>query len=420
MSVTLTAKNALSVQQWANLMGQPVLEFNFIDITACGFDADMNHCSEFWTHWAYNAETFSHEQLAFFIQQAENKIENFLGYYVAPKWSYSEPHMFPNKSCVDLSQVKFRTNWKNVITGGVPKLTLLGNAEIVYSDEDGDGFSETATINYSDIDPDLPFEYPNRFKLFFVGYDADEHYEITDINSYTFDKEAGTLQIVVDSWVLINPLKYIPKGFARKTAFNPCADDIFVEGVEVYFEEVDTCKPNAEIVWSGDNVPCTDGGCVETVMPACIRWIDKCEGTFNIQPVTVDEDGCIENYISSYCSIDNYPDSIRINYLSGCYDRQSYKKPQLVGYEPCQQLVMAIAILAITYFGIQTCECHCIEDQINFYNEDLATGGPGLMSYRYPNEMLFTIFGNAKRGSLEAYNILESVKSNKGLCYKLY
>lgn len=423
MSVTLTANNSLSIDQWAELMGVPVLEFNNLDISGCQFDYEREHCSQFWSHWQYSSNSnISREQLAFFIQQAEQQIENYLGYHIAPTWSYNEQHNLPREVGVDLSQIKFQTDWKNVIHGGTSKLTEIGTANVVYSDEDGDGYNELATITITDESLSaFVYSFPNRFRLFMPGHNGKDTYEIEYFLGYNYNDDTHTLTVTTNSWILVNPQLYLPKGFNAKRAYNACDSNIYVTTVEISFEEVDTCLPNAQIVWGGNNQPCADGGCIETTQPACIKWINKCEGTFTVQPVSVNADtGCIESYLSTYCNISNMPDAVRINYISGCHDKSSFVHPYLIGNTPCADLLRAVLALSVTYLGGVPCACTCIEDQISYFNTDLATTSAVGTSYRYSFEMIDNVFGSAKRGAIEAFAILEASKSKKGLCYQLY
>jgi hypothetical protein len=423
MSVTLTANNSLSIDQWAELMGVPILEFNNLDISACQFEYDREHCSQFWSHWQYSSNaTISREQLSFFIQQAEQQIENYLGYHVAPKWSLNEQHMLPKGNCVDLRNIKFRTNWKNVIHSGSPKFTEIGTADVVYSDEDGDGYNELATITFINEGlAEFATNFPNRFRIFMPGHMGQDEYEISYFLEYDYDPDNYTLTLKANSWILLNPNLYLPKSFAQKRAWNACDPSLYVSQVEIGFEEVDTCLPNAQLVWSGNNEPCLDGGCVETTKPACVRWINKCEGIFTVVPVSVNEEtGCVENYLSTYCDIRNMPDSVRLNYISGCHDKDDFVHPTLIGINPCSDLVRAILTLSITYLGNEPCACTCIEDQIKYYNTDLATTSPTGTSFRYLPSMIDNVFGSAKRGAIEAFRIIENIKGKKGLCYQLW
>lgn len=199
----------------------------------------------------------SRETLALAINRAEHDIATYLGWWPAPIWISQEVKRFPRPFLkyafgdgLDLrgQEKAVRTEWGKVIQGGRRATTLLDTAnkavEMVFSDEDGDGFDETVTITITG----LTITNVCEAKVYFAGKSADPVWEIRPFRSKTLT--AGTLVIVADSWLFLDPdlQNAIPIGDDHPVID---ADDIanYVDSVEVYREFTDFSQASAQFLW---------------------------------------------------------------------------------------------------------------------------------------------------------------------------
>lgn len=122
-------------------------------------------CSDVWPQYTWQTadEIIGREELAQAIHDAKIDIANVLGYSVAPAWVAQEVHTYPRFYRPEYLATDGRdnrgmrkgvsTNWAKVISPGRRATTAIeAGATVTYSDPDGDGWSELATITASDID----------------------------------------------------------------------------------------------------------------------------------------------------------------------------------------------------------------------------------------------------------------------------
>lgn len=439
MSITLNASPKMCLDTWMEYFAINPLAFNNIDVINCMPDYSPGTCSQYWRQYQFETDAFSKEQLGFYIQTAEQQIENYLGSFIKPTWVCQEEHPLPyyyerkRGHPRDLYNIKFQTNWKNVIAFGQPIKNLLQISPITYVDEDGDGFTETAIVNFTLSDP-VDLTCPNNFKLYFTDRDGNSHYEICSYRSFDYDNNTLDGTIVFDSWILLNPDLYLQKSFLPQRTYDGCDLNNFVSDIEIWFEEINDCLPQAEVVWSKHNYQASDVGwagcyicgrncnCQEYRRPACVKILDYCKGIFSIELMDYDEDtGCVIQG-SCRCLPCTPPDSIRINYISGCNQCHSQPNNNLCNDDICADLIKPIIMLSITNMPKTTCSCKCIQQQLDYWAEDLAFK-PGSQigtvgTYNYPLKFLeMSINGVTKRGAIEATMLLENFKDSYKMCY---
>lgn len=202
-------------------------------------------CTDRWLQYPWQGgERVSRYELAEAIAQAEKDIAAELGYWPAPRWNddgdrVAYPHHHRSEwwgsdglsangraKSIRLSRGKF-------IQGGQRAVEAVGvgataNNSLVYSDEDGDGVYETATITLTTTLTDAC-----EIAVFYYGYEADPRYEIRPIRYKRIS--GGTLTITMDSWLLFDPDKLA--AFPGNTSFtwlDPTVVTDFAAQVDVY------------------------------------------------------------------------------------------------------------------------------------------------------------------------------------------
>jgi len=281
-----------------------------------------NSCNDVWPKYSWqNGSQLSLSELAYAIKDAEDAIEDFIGYPMARTFIEEEQHPYPqfyNKDFQSYGGIRhdgmFRsvnTRWKKVISPGKRATTLLsGSKAVVYSDEDGDGFSETATISLTTS------VAPCEIKVYFEGMNALPEWEIREANTST--ASSGVVTLVFDSWLFVDPnlQSAMPtdEGYA---AIDITTTANFVAAVDVYREYIDTTDAPAVFNWV---CPCGSTSCAvcgTTSQDGCLTPRDAENGTLVPAPATY-----ADGWSSSQWSVARSPDYVKIWYVAGDISRE--------------------------------------------------------------------------------------------------
>jgi hypothetical protein len=296
------------------------------------------------------------------------------------------PEMFANGTDVRGRPKSVNASWGKIVQPGRRAVSLIGTATQVggslsYTDEDGDGLYETATII-------LPTVLTNTcgIKVYFYGTGGDPDWEVREVRSKTIS--GGFLTILVDAWLLIDPDLYeeLP------TTDTPDLVDIgttvnFVTSVDVYREYADTSNnDSAEFHWEPDYISCAESedGCEEITQNGCLRVRDSNEGIGVPVPN--------ENTWSVY----REPDYVKLWYLAGDWDIKNPSCPVL-----SQFWAQTIAWLAASRVERQFCQCGNVESLHVWLMTDLAMNAENT-SFFNTTQMIENPFGT-RRGEIAAW-----------------
>ena len=408
MAYSFRTKTSLCLDRWAEIMSINPLAFNNIDIGNCVEDA-INGC-KMWAQDTYQDE-FNIETLATYIQLAEQKIESYLGVKVAPTAICHEqieiPYYYRRElGKLDLQQLKFQTAYKEVRKFGQEKRKFLGEATIVYTDEDGDGFKEIATLTLTTDEVDLDY----------CGIEVDicptaRCNNICPVINIDLNVLEGILTIKSYTW-LFRKEENIKIGFSKlHRSIDGCDTDNFLDCVGVYYRSIDPCKPQAEIVWNRTDKCFNDTfwtsasscgrDCSTFRLPACVKILDKCRGIFQLEYQRYDDTGCLVSGCT--CNLPCFPpDYIEVNYISGCKSNCTSCNDCGV----CDQLERTVAILAAAMLPQAFCNCTCLQTQLQYYQTNATAKANGILTYGVPFEILNNPFGQ-RFGEIEAYQNLK-------------
>lgn len=228
-------------------------------------------CSDIWTAKAFqSSDAVSRYDLARAILSAEEDIALALGYHPAPKWTSREMHKFPQHYRNELlsgggyqfdtksARKSLRAKWNKVIGGGRRAVTLidtptLAGGGIVYSDADGDGFYETATITATTTVTD-----ECELKVYIAGKGGEQGWEVREPKSKSV--AGGVVTFVYNSWNMIDPDKQ--ETYPTDAGYTGlCIDTItnFLTSVDVYREYTDLTAVAAQMFWEpSDCTTCTN------------------------------------------------------------------------------------------------------------------------------------------------------------------
>jgi hypothetical protein len=366
-------------------------------------------CGDVWPRYDWQkSDQVSHEGLAYAIKDAEETLAREVGYWPAPTWIAGEQAMFPrdfyHESIYQTHDLRgFRkginARYGRIISGGQRAVTLLDTPRVTYSDEDSDGLSETATITVIGITETTD---ACECKVYFEGMDGVEEWEVRPARSKTL--VAGTLTIVMDSWLLIDPelLAVYPTddGFQ---AVDVSTTANFVANVDVYYEYNDRSEASAIFAWE-NGAPgclCTDcsgagcPACSDTEQDGCIQVRDPKAGIVVPVPATY-SDG---SWSVSAFDICRAPDKVELYYYAG---DQSNEYLRGTSCDPLSdQWAWCIIRLAIARLERPPCSCNRLKNMFDYLREDLSVSLPG-RSYFSGDDVRVNPFGT-HRGELMAW-----------------
>ena len=280
----------LSIDRYARIMGIDPVHFN--GAVGVALFPMRGGCPDVWWQRSYiGSDRVSREDLALAIADAEADIASFLGYWPAPMWFEREMHRWPaiyrhthfgTGADVRWDDKGIKLRWGRFITAGRRYTQLIGQATeagltLDWSDPDGDGFDERATITLPNI---LALTNLSRqqVKCYFDGHDERE-WEIR--NPRTVEITAVSVIITFDFWQLIDPALQDTYPDGNPEALN-IVDAIYVDTVDVYREYTDFSQHSAEFFWepryTGPACPnCGGAGCTvcqHSVQCGCLHVRD--------------------------------------------------------------------------------------------------------------------------------------------------
>jgi len=399
----------LSLDEYAVWLGVAPPHFNQAQIPLSDEVFPLTaRCSDVWFQYDWQGrDRVSREELARAIAAAEQEIADQVGYYPAPAFIKEETHPYPQ-------------NWKRQWNGGLQNnglfpaiktrygyiqqtgqraVTLAATAttaggELVYSDDDGDGFAETATVTVSTSVTDIC-----ELKVYFAGENGEPNWEIRPARSKTLS--GGTFTAVFDSWLFIKPslLKQYPTTSDETPIVDISGTGNYVTSVEVYREYVDTTQESAKFYWqpsssAGLCETCNGTGCTAcqlTTQTGCAHIRDARLGLVTPTPAAYDSDSGAWSFSS--WTLNRFPSLVEIWYRAGFIHRDNDNCFALSNFWKEVICMLATARLVKPV-------CGCVSERAAYWQEDLSRSGE--VSYQLNFEMLDNPFG-VRRGEVEAW-----------------
>jgi len=416
----------LPLDRWAAIMGYNPLHFNGL--------YDPEHppgvCGQPLLQFSWQAsDRVGREEIAIAIAEAESEIEKFLGFRLLPTWETDEwqPTMRPYApEMVNLSGTDIRgmasvvaADWGYFISGGIRANTLIdADAVITYTDEDGDGYDEIATVTVAVDQGQDPCEVRVYFPVSDGMVTADgggaDQWEIRPINVSV----AGLVATIR----FRRELAVLP---ALQLDVVPPPDDSHLRGEETdvdanFLAEVDVYRvyndPQTQVtfLWEPIAIGCSScngsgcPGCAYTAQAGCLMLRSRPRlSMVSIRPATWDDDllqFALEAYIQP-----RLPDVARLYYYAGWRDRRL----------ACSTVVMdpalerSVAILAASKLDRTVCSCEAIQAQLDHWRYDFAGPGDSIVP-RLPDRMMACPFGT-QRGAIEAWQRLQGLVIGKAV-----
>lgn len=401
-------RTLLSLPRYARIMGiNPV---TFQSATAGNLFPIRNACADLW--WAFswqNTDHVSRDDLAIAIHSAEVDLADFLGYWPAPVWIAEEEHPYPQgyrkagayEYSIGLKSVPL--DYGKVLNFGQRGATFVATATVaggtlVYSDEDGDGFDETATLT-------IPVTGTTAcdYAAFVPGEDGDEEWEIRGARSITIS--GGNVIFVFDAWLLVQP----ELQQAYPTAYDPVAINltdptVFLQSVDIYYIYNDN-SVQGQFLWEpGLYDSCTSSGCSHTTQDACVYVRDHDNSLVVLQPAAYSRG----TWTPSAFSDCRQPDKVKIWYQSGL-ENERYKRGKTCDPLP-DDFAYMIAMMATARLERPACSCGNLTALFVKMQEDMAMSGE--RSFMLSEELMNCPFGT-RRGEIEAYRKVSRLKETR-------
>lgn len=378
-------------------------------------------CGGIWPRYSWqNGDQVSKEDLVRAIYDAEYDIAQVLGYWPAPRWIDKEVHQYPRPYRRDAYGFGLNARWQSksietkyakIIEAGQRAVTLIDTATVAggslaYTDEDGDGFNETATITMATSLTDAC-----EINVYFTDENGEQEWEIRPARSKTIT--GGNFIAVFDSWLFIDPdLQSVyptvdePKfiGIDITTVAN------YVASVDVYREFTDNTAQSAEFFW--ENKPnvigivgiCSSCGgsgceaCTLTTQDGCVHIRDVDRGVVVPTPATYSEDDAAW---SSDCWTEcREPDQVKIWYYAGDLDNR-YLRGSTCN-ELKNELAQAIAWMATARLERPLCACNNVQSLSMDLQRNMIFTPPDGGSFFINDEILNNPFGT-KKGEVMAW-----------------
>jgi hypothetical protein len=291
----------LSLSRYAKIMG--ISPLHFWRGATPGLDPVVfpdTGCSNVWFKYDWqNHDAVSWMSLAATIQAVEEELATLIGYYPAPMWIAEEEHQYRRpyppeyfgNGLNNRGEIKsVKADKGRIITTGRRSVTLIGTvtaagATLAYTDEDGDGFYETATVT-------LPTTLTSiaGIKVYFTGKSGEQEWEIR--YPRTARISGGNYIATFDSWLFIDPDLYEDFPTSDGIAAIDVSDTShFVTSVDVYREYADPTLPASVFTWETQCSICGGCGCSAcspTTQNGCLNLRDPKLGVVIPTPASYD------------------------------------------------------------------------------------------------------------------------------------
>lgn len=397
------AVNALSLDRYISIIGiNPVHFAGAGGIMAGGEELFpfVPGDSMFYQSQSWNPNmAVSREDIGYAIQNAELTIEDYMATHVAPKWITNEAHDLAQHYLntrgytthdVAGNRILFHPKFGKFISGGQRTSSLIeAGVSIAFTDEDNDGFVETATLEVDIGNPDISLY---EIKAYFPDNHGNPQYEIRAPKSKTIS--GSIVKFVYNVWQLIKPSLWerFPSSENARVIDIKNLNNLS-ETVDVYREKNDITKNHMEYVYEnvgdGEVESFTQGGYIKLERPS-INGI-------SISPAN-NIDG--EWYNTLVCGKLKY---VNLNYYSG------FKHVPEYGENYWDYLHEELATI-IAYLATARLECPLpgntdINTKTAMLQKDMSMAKPGEFQYTSA-EILSNPFGT-KVGEIYAWLRLE-------------
>ncbi len=359
--------------------------------------------------WQNNSR-MGREDIARAISTAEGLIKSELGYAVLPEWTSEEvnrdeqswrPEVFPWPQQAVRGMARTVTLQNGFFIGGGQRAVAVisAGAAIVYTDEDGDGYSETATVTAATTVTDV-----NQIAVFYRSVDnpdgaASEDWEIRPIK-VSISGGIATIKFRRELAVIASLLLGL-----EPQPVDGTVNANFLTAVDVYQRYTDpTTSVRYEWRPTASSVGCSSGACTAcaySVQTGCLLSVDDRNAIVSYAPATYSAGA----WTAAGWSSCRAPDRV-VAWYRGGYRDQSRARPY---YEMDRIFEEAVAMLSVSLLDRPVCGCTNVASAFEAYRYDVAqslSNGSGSTSWQISRSDLDNPFGT-RRGAVLAWKLIE-------------
>lgn len=401
----------LPLADWARYFGMHPLHFEQVRLP----NTQNSLCNDIYFQHAWQtSDHVSREDIALAISEAEQKIEAALGYHICPTWEVDEWHLTGrtyrkdlfNLNGADIRGLKsaIQADWGWFISGGIRASSLIeADKTIVWSDEDGDGYTETGTVAIATSVTDV-----NEIHIYYPGHSGDQAWEIRPTQ---VSISGGTATITFRRELVVVESKLEPFDIEGAEALYD-EDSHFLSEVDVYRVYNDP-QTQATLHWEpfANICGCSGAGCVTcsySSQTGCLILRSNPRlGIVGYSPATWDSDN--SEFDSASWAVSRNPEVIRLWYYSGWRDKNATYTNRLD-----ERWGRAVAFYAASLLDRPPCECSA--NNWGRWRQDLTLidgDEDGKPTYRNPDGILDNPLGST-RGAVYAWRMITQFQNVPG------
>lgn len=398
-------KTLLPVDSFAKILGVHPLHFNGVYAQDL---APATTCGQPLAQYAWqSSNAVSREDIAQAIADAEDRIAQYTRFKLAPDFVIDERRSWPRSPVPELYASRMwnarqqnsavKTEWAHVISGGVRGSTVVQTgAGVVYTDTDGDGYKETATIAVNTTITD-----PSEIRLFYPGESGAIEWEIRPIK-VTFANGVATIRARREQFV--NP--GLIEGFSAR-GVDGMDDPSFLATVDVYRVFHDPSQ-QIQFLWESQPSMCGCGSlscttCYLMAQFGCMLVRDYRTGMVTASSATWNS--ATQVFESSPLSVGRAPDKVRMWYRAG-YRDQTQARPML-DMKPAW--ARAVTYFATALLNRPMCSCQNLQAQMEYWQDDMSkiqVSQSTSENFQVDRSLLSNPFGMS-RGAIHAWRTFQ-------------
>lgn len=429
MTVIEPVSPALSLEEWRRQMG--LHPFYFWGMANDGVLRVTQQSDPVLRQYAYqDTDDVGRADIVEAIRSAEQKLRDWLGYRPGPQ--YTEATVpWPRDGDTRLVRTgpwDASGGWLSVTLPeglvqavGVESLTLIDTPAVAYTDPDGDGVRELATVTCATAVTDAA-----QLAVYFAAADRLNGDPVGDayrIRPANVQIASGTATIRMPSWLLVKPINY--EGFDVED-LDPAAGGVLATEVAVYQRTTSaagttTSTSQGVIVWQ--TTPshgwwCCCGGCASdpysgnafdpAATASAVARVGIRDARLGIvTPAQATYDATSGTWAAFPWSVCAVPDRVTIRYLAGV--------PSPDGQQLARDWQVAVARLATAELTRPICAKYAANRAISHWQFDRArASGADDESYQISPADLENPFGT-RTGHIAAWKFVQRLALTRGV-----
>lgn len=413
--------NLLPLDEFRRIIKYPPYQFWGLDNEDVALGSACN--GVVYEHAFLSADVGGRQDIREAIDIAEQKLRAFLGYPVSPKY-IEETVTYPSYLDQRLwrqSPVDSTGGWVSVFTPdqllqaiGIESLTLIGTANVTYSDLFGTGVNDTFTVSIATTETD-----PAKIAVYFATVDRFDNVEVGErwrVEPLNVSISGGTATITGRAWLLVKPILYQP--VKRQNALNPDTSANFVTTLSIYIRTTDPNGTTWEtsqgaFVWDSSpggwwGICCGDGSTDPAAVARSIARVGMKDAAKGIvipgEAIYNSTTGVWTQAAPPWGSLCRPPQDVVIRYLAG---------KSLEDGKMDARLANAVAFLAAADLPERICACDNSNRTLYRYQLPMNQTGTQQETFAVTREQLNNPLGN-RYGHWLAWNEIKNLRQPRG------